>query len=71
MIDKIGKTAGIIWQTLKRKDEVEISRLPGMLKEKVTIVYQALGWLAREEKLHYRVKNGKIYVSLIASEKNI
>lgn len=68
---KIGKTAGLVWQILKEKDAVEISSLPRMSKEKSVIVYQALGWLARENKLKYRKKGDKVYVSLAAHEKNL
>jgi hypothetical protein len=71
MKEKVGKTAGKVWQTLRDKGELEISRLPRMLNEKTVVVYQALGWLAREDKLHYRTKSGKIYVSLTVSEKNL
>ena len=47
---KIGSTAGKVWETLNEKGEVDISRLPKILKEKTLIVYQAVGWLAREDK---------------------
>jgi hypothetical protein len=51
MKNKIGEIAGKIWKTLGEKEDVEILRLPQILKEKGEIVYQALGWLAREEKI--------------------
>jgi len=70
MKEKIGKTAGIIWKTLKSKGEVNISQLPKILKEKSEITYQALGWLAREDKITYRKKNERIFVSLSESEKS-
>ena len=44
----IGEMAGRVWKTLGEKDEVAVSRLPQILKEKGEIVYQALGWLDRE-----------------------
>jgi hypothetical protein len=62
--EKIGETAGKIWKVLKEKKEVDISQLPRLLKEKSVIVYQAVGWLAREDKIAYRTKAAKTYISL-------
>ena len=61
---KVGETAGRVWEMLKNKDKVEISALARMLKEKTVVVYQAVGWLAREDKISYHVKGNKIYISL-------
>jgi hypothetical protein len=69
MKDKIGETAGKIWNILREHEEVAISRFPRMVNEKARIVHQALGWLAREDKIAYRAKGNKIYVALIESEK--
>jgi hypothetical protein len=69
MKEKIGETAGKIWNILREHEEVAISQLPAMMKEKTLIVHQALGWLAREDKIVYRAKGNKIYVALIESEK--
>jgi len=65
MKEKIGTSAGKIWQVLKKSDEVAISKLPKMLKENDTIIYQALGWLAREGKIEYRSEGRTSFVSLI------
>ena len=64
MKEVIGETAGRIWQVLNDKGETDASSLPRILKAKTFIVYQALGWLAREDKLKYVTKKGKILVSL-------
>ena len=64
MKEKIIKTAGSIWNALREKDKVEISRLPKMVGEKTVIVYQAIGWLAREDKIVYHKKGDKTYISL-------
>jgi len=47
MKNKIGEIAGKIWEILGKKEDVEILRLPQILKEKGEIVYQALGWLEK------------------------
>jgi hypothetical protein len=67
----IGEAAGKIWKTLKTKEEISISQLPKILGEKTLIIHQALGWLAREDKIVYRTKGNKILVSLTESERNI
>ena len=68
-IEMIGEAAGRVWEVLGSKDEVGIAQLPKLLKLKTDITYQALGWLAREDKISYRDRNGKVYVSLSSSEK--
>jgi hypothetical protein len=70
MKEKIGKSAGLAWKILKDKGEIDMARLPRMMNEKTIIVYQALGWLAREDKVQYRVKSGKTLISLTESEKS-
>ena len=62
---KIGELSGKIWSTLRNKKEVNVSQLPKILNEKPVLVYQALGWLAREDKIDYHVKGAKILVSLV------
>ncbi len=71
MKDKIGKIAGKIWEILRKKEEVEISRFPRILNEKSDVTYQAIGWLAREDKIHYAKKGNKIYIYLTESERGI
>jgi Mn-dependent DtxR family transcriptional regulator len=66
--DEIGEIAGRIWRTLGEKEKVRVSQLPEILKLKSDVVYQALGWLARENKINYNVKGSQTYVSLVDSE---
>jgi Winged helix-turn-helix domain (DUF2582) len=68
MKDKVGEAAGCIWRALKDKGEIKISQIPRIIKEKTMIAYQAIGWLACENKIAYREKGDDIYVSLIDSE---
>ena len=69
MKDKIGKTAGAIWKILKKNKEVNVAELPKLVNEKSALVYQALGWLARENKIEYHTKAAKTFVSLAEREK--
>ena len=68
MKEKIIETAGKTWKTLGENGESEITQLPRILNEKDGLVYQALGWLAREDKINYTTKNNKTFVSLVAPE---
>ncbi len=69
MKEKIGKTAGNIWDILQKNEEVAISQFPKMLNEKAVIVNQALGWLAREDKIIYRQEGNRTLISLMDSER--
>ena len=69
MKTKIGEMAGSVWKVLGEKEAVDVSTLPQILKEKGELVYQALGWLAREDKIDFRKKGGKTFVSLKNEER--
>ncbi len=71
MKDRIGEIAGKIWTILGEKQNIDISKLPKILKEKGEIVYQALGWLTREDKIDYHTKEKKTSVSLSHEEQEI
>jgi len=71
MKTKIGEMAGRVWKTLGEKEEVAVSRLPQLLKENGEIVYQALGWLAKDGKVDFHKKEGKTFVSLSSEEREI
>jgi len=64
----IGEAAGRVWETLGAKKEVSMLQLPKILKMKTDIAYQALGWLAREDKIVYHNHDGKVFISLSESE---
>ncbi|MGD2245855.1 MAG: winged helix-turn-helix domain-containing protein [Candidatus Aminicenantes bacterium] len=69
MKEKIGATAGKIWKILQKKDQVAISHFPRLMNEKAVLVNQALGWLAREDKIEYKTEKNKTLVSLVESER--
>jgi len=70
MLDKIGKTAGAVWEILAEKGELPISQIPKTVNEKQDIVYQAVGWLAREGKIIYSRKKNSVSVSLSDQERD-
>jgi len=64
MKEQIGETAGRIWNTLREHQELSLSRIPKVVGEKEPLVYQALGWLAREDKVEYRTERNRTLVSI-------
>ena len=71
MKEKIGETSGRIWQILQKKGETNVLQLPRLLNEKSATVNQAIGWLAREDKIEFRSVGAKTFISLTETEKNI
>ena len=71
MKDRIGEIARKIRTILGEKQNVNISKLPELLKEKGEIVYQALGWLSREDKINYHTKERKTFISLSHEEREM
>ncbi|MDE2028518.1 MAG: winged helix-turn-helix domain-containing protein [Candidatus Omnitrophica bacterium] len=68
MKDRIIDMAGKTWRFLGQNGQTNVSQLAKSLKEKEEIVFQALGWLAREDKINYMVKNRRTFVSLVDAE---
>ena len=68
MKDQIIEAAGKTWKALGEQGEANIDQLAKLIDEKESIVYQALGWLAREDKINYTSKNNKTFVSLVETE---
>ncbi len=64
MEQKIGEIAGKLWKEFNKRGELAISQVPKIIKEKDTISYMALGWLAREGKLKFEIVKNKTLVSL-------
>ena len=68
MKEKVIETVGKVWRFLGQNGQTNVSQLAKSLKEKDELVLQALGWLAREDKIDYTVKNRRTYVSLVEGE---
>ncbi len=71
MKERVGEMAGRIWRILGERGNVDVSKLPQILKEKGEIVYQGLGWLARENKIDFHRKEGKVFASLSREEREV
>ena len=63
MEEKIAECAARIWTLLKQSPEVNILRLSELLGERNVVAYQALGWLARDRKIHYEQKGSQVFIS--------
>ena len=68
MKDKIIEAAGKTWRYLGQNGQTNVSQLPKSLQEKDEVILQALGWLAREDKIDYTIKNRRTFVSLVERE---
>ncbi len=68
MKEKIIETAGKTWKALGQKGELLLEQLPKAVNVDEATSYQALGWLAREDKINYSIKNKQTFVSLVDSE---
>ena len=71
MKEKIIQVAGKTWKVLGENGAISVAQLAKTLKEKEDIVNQAVGWLAREDKIKYITKGGKDLISLVDSEQQI
>ena len=71
MKDKVIQTAGKTWRILGDQGPASVAQLAKTLKEKDDIVNQAIGWLAREDKIKYIVQGNKTLISLIETEQQI
>ncbi|MCL2651308.1 MAG: winged helix-turn-helix domain-containing protein [Candidatus Azobacteroides sp.] len=65
MKEKIGTNAGLAWNALNGKGEINLKDLKKETKLSEKDLYAALGWLAREEKINIIEKDKEIFVSII------
>ncbi len=56
MIHQIGETAGKVWMFLKQKGESNLNQLKKGVKADPNLILEAIGWLAREDKLRIEKK---------------
>lgn len=59
----IGTNAGIVWHALE-KDKLSWEELIKATGLKPLAIASAIGWLARENKIHFTLSNGIMYMSL-------
>ena len=64
MQEAIGKAAGTVWQYLEEWGARSVSRIQRETGLSQAMTYLALGWLAREGKLHFAQERRALLVSL-------
>ncbi|MBI4495412.1 MAG: winged helix-turn-helix domain-containing protein [Deltaproteobacteria bacterium] len=61
MTHEIGETAGKVWKYLERNGETNLSQLKKGVPADTYLIHQALGWLARDDKLRME-RNGRTVI---------
>ena len=64
LIQKVGETAGLIWQMLESQGPLKMTALKKQLKINDTILHMSLGWLAREDKIEMTATGRTFLVQL-------
>jgi DNA-binding transcriptional ArsR family regulator len=63
-VEHIGEAAGAVWQALYQGGPMSMAKLVKAVGEPRDVVMQALGWLAREEKIYIEDEGRSRVVSL-------
>lgn len=69
MKEKVGDVAGAVWRVLHENDKVALTALPKLVRQNDTMAYQAVGWLAREDKIQYYTEGRITFVALAPQER--
>jgi hypothetical protein len=64
LIQKVGETAGTVWHALETGGPQKLVALKKQTKANDAVLYMALGWLAREDKIDMAVDGRSYRVSL-------
>lgn len=62
--ENIGIDAGTIWRHLSERGKLSISEIGKLTNCHDGSILMALGWLARENKIHFSKKNEDLYVEV-------
>lgn len=68
---EIGKTAGLVWEHLGKNGRCSIQDLRKKIGVDVVLFYQAIGWLARENKICHSKEAENLNVQLTDYEMSI
>jgi hypothetical protein len=63
-IDQIGDTAGLVWRHLNDNGPRTLSQLAKEIDAPRDVIMQAIGWLAREDKVSVDEERNKKLVTL-------
>jgi hypothetical protein len=62
--DQIGETAGAVWEALSKEGPQTLAALMEEVNAPQSLFFMAIGWLSREDKLHFESANGDYVVRL-------
>lgn len=62
--NRIGETAGMIWEILAQKGPLTFADLLESTEVPQSLFFMAIGWLSREEKLRVEPTGGDYLISL-------
>lgn len=65
--EDIGIDAGTIWRHLSEKGKLSIGEIGELTSYRDGFILMALGWLARENKIHFSEKDENLYVEVKSS----
>ncbi|HXX20434.1 MAG TPA: winged helix-turn-helix domain-containing protein [Candidatus Acidoferrum sp.] len=61
---QIGETAGVIWETLSKQGPLPFAALMEEVNVPQSLFFMAIGWLSREDKVHFERADGDYLVRL-------
>lgn len=64
MMNDVGVDAGRIWHLLSERGVLSIRKIGEIVNCRESVVFLALGWLARENKVRFLDESGVLYVEL-------
>jgi hypothetical protein len=64
MTNKIGESAGLVWNYLADHPEAKISEIKKALKLNDDLLWMAIGWLAREGQIIFQGSGKAMQISL-------
>lgn len=69
MVEEIGMLAGKVWEYLNDNGKATVKQITRRVHASETEVLMAVGWLAREDKLHFSTKGRSQYIELKEEER--
>jgi hypothetical protein len=63
-VAQIGQTAGVVWRTLAENGPLTMAKLVKAVGGPRDLIMQAIGWLAREEKVNIEEQRRSRIISL-------
>ena len=66
MVDAIGESAGKVWRYLEAQGLRSVSQIERGTGLSQSLTYLALGWLAREGKIHFKQEGRALLVGIQA-----